>query len=848
MRREFAGDDWMMLYIWALMGVTLPLVIAGAPDVSNTVARIFFNIGIIIGAVFLTVTTVIYLIYRPKSEKIATRIMDVLVWFLALWSVVGIILRPETVNDMFPLMLMALIIVAARWSYPVTTGMTLLVMVLYGVTAWGRLSTEMSGILFGTQVLRLLTFGMVATAISFIAHRGRRMKRDSDILMRVATEISSTLDVDEVMHAVVEGISEAAGLGRCSAFLTSGDERWAHPVDITDKEPELRKRFFELKIDLRKDNAGTRAMNSRETVVITSAEDSPLLARSWTSDFKINALLVLPILMHEESIGVVFIERRGLKKYFTEREVEICEVILSQAAAGLENAMRYADEQRKRSQADILYRASRELGFTLSIEGVLENACRLAMRSTLSSGCTAFMLDNMARELVPKVGLGAGGAQKTEFPEGSEVPVTKVEDVYKLSQRPRVIMQEDPANSPILPAFLKDAGIVLMVPFFTQGRISGMLCVTDFEGRKFSDIQLDQLGAIAGQTAMAVVNSRLHENIKTRASQMASLVQLSNAIGSTADLDTILSLALDTIKRIYDSTCGLIYRVHTEDDTLRCVDSFGYREDILDKIMTPPYPKVGECWTVTEDCMIAIDDLSESEMGCKELEKISSGSSICVALKAEGRALGVMHIRSDKPKAFGEEEQQLALAIADQVAVALQRALLFEEINRLAITDPLTGVYNVRRLEYVLKDEVSRSKRYGRPVSFLMVDVDNLKSYNDNLGHQMGDEALMTIASIMSKYTRDVDKVFRYGGDEFCVILPETDTPEARVVAEKICQSVEEHGFPGEKNVPGGKLTISVGLATFPSDADNEAGLIHEADLALYTAKQRGRNSVASAV
>ncbi|MBN2168416.1 MAG: sensor domain-containing diguanylate cyclase [Actinobacteria bacterium] len=848
MKREFAGDDWMMVYIWILMAITLPLVTAGAPDISTTVARVFFYVGIIMGIFFLVGSTVTYLYYRSRSEKIATRVMDVLVWLLALWSVVGIILRPETVNDMFPLMPMALIIVAARWSYPTTMAMTAAVMVLYGVTAWVRLPAEMSGILLGTSALRFLTLGMVATAISFIAHRGRRMKRDSEILMRVATAISSTLDIDELMHAVVEGISDAAGLGRCSAFLTSGDERWAYPVDITEKDPELRKRFFELKVDLKKDNAATQAMNSRETLVITRAEDNPLLAKSWTSDFRINALMVLPILLHDEATGIVFIERRGLKKYFTEREVEICEVILAQASAALENAMRYADEQKKRSQADILYRASRELGFTLSMEGVLENACRLAMRSTLSSGCVAFMLDVMARELKPKVALSAGGVKTVEFAEGSEVPVVKVEEMYKLSQRPRVLVQEEPAKSPVLPPFLKDAGIALLVPFFTQGRISGMLCVTDSEGRKFSEIQLDQLGAIAGQTALAVVNSRLHENIKTSASQMASLVQLSNAIGSTADLDTILSLALDTIKRVYDSTCGLIYRVNEEDGTLRCVDSFGYREDILDRIMTPPYPKINECWTISEDQMIAVDDLSETEMGCRTLEKIDHGSSICVALKAEGRALGVMHIRSDKPKAFGEEEQQLALAIADQVAVALQRALLFEEINRLAITDPLTGVFNVRRLEFVLKDEVSRSKRYGRPVSFLMVDVDNLKSYNDNLGHQMGDEALVTIASIMNKYTRDVDKVFRYGGDEFCVILPETDTPEAKVVAEKICFSVEEFSFPGEKNVPGGKLTISVGLATFPSDADNEAGLIHEADLALYTAKQRGRNSVASAV
>jgi diguanylate cyclase (GGDEF)-like protein len=189
----------------------------------------------------------------------------------------------------------------------------------------------------------------------------------------------------------------------------------------------------------------------------------------------------------------------------------------------------------------------------------------------------------------------------------------------------------------------------------------------------------------------------------------------------------------------------------------------------------------------------------------------------------------------------------LALAIADQVGLALQRALLFEEINRLAATDPLTGVFNVRRLEAVLSEEVSRARRYERAVSFLMVDVDNLKVYNDTLGHQQGDVALSQIASITDSATRDVDKVFRYGGDEFCVVLPETGSEEALVVAEKIRRAIAEFHFAGEERIPGEALTISVGLASFPQDASGESELIGQADIALYSAKQHGRNSVATA-
>jgi diguanylate cyclase (GGDEF)-like protein len=166
---------------------------------------------------------------------------------------------------------------------------------------------------------------------------------------------------------------------------------------------------------------------------------------------------------------------------------------------------------------------------------------------------------------------------------------------------------------------------------------------------------------------------------------------------------------------------------------------------------------------------------------------------------------------------------------------------------RLAATDPLTGVFNVRRLEAVLQEEVSRARRYDRSISFLMVDVDNLKAYNDTLGHQQGDIALSQIASIIDSTTRDVDKVFRYGGDEFCVLLPETDSAEAGVVAEKIRRAIADFHFAGEEKVSAGSLTISVGVATFPQDADEERTLIGQADIALYAAKQMGRNSIAIA-
>ena len=163
------------------------------------------------------------------------------------------------------------------------------------------------------------------------------------------------------------------------------------------------------------------------------------------------------------------------------------------------------------------------------------------------------------------------------------------------------------------------------------------------------------------------------------------------------------------------------------------------------------------------------------------------------------------------------------------------------------MTDELTRIYNYRYLRRTLGASLQHLHTRGGVLSVVMVDVDNLKSYNDTLGHQRGDVVLSQIASIIDSNTRDVDKVFRYGGDEFCVLLPETDSGEAAIVAEKVRKAVSDFHFSGEEKVPSKEITISAGVASLPTDDGDEDELVRMADTALYAAKQKGRNSVAIA-
>ncbi|NIR47489.1 diguanylate cyclase [candidate division KSB1 bacterium] len=174
--------------------------------------------------------------------------------------------------------------------------------------------------------------------------------------------------------------------------------------------------------------------------------------------------------------------------------------------------------------------------------------------------------------------------------------------------------------------------------------------------------------------------------------------------------------------------------------------------------------------------------------------------------------------------------------------IELQKAK--EELRQLAITDGLTGLYNYRYFKDQLLQELNRARRHNLNVSVFMIDIDHFKQYNDRNGHPAGDTVLKTIARLLKDNVRNIDIAARYGGEEFALVLIETGKSAAKIVAEKIRKLVENHSFAHEAFQPNGKITISVGVATFPEDGQDFDKIVNMADQRLYRAKQSGRNTI----
>jgi len=378
---------------------------------------------------------------------------------------------------------------------------------------------------------------------------------------------------------------------------------------------------------------------------------------------------------------------------------------------------------------------------------------------------------------------------------------------------------------------------MLLAPLRSEGRVIGVVVLSRLGLSRFSEDELRLLGVLADQAAVAIENARLLAERDRHVSELAALLDISQAGGGASDERDLATVLAAKLRAAAAMQACLVSRWDQDSGRLLPIGADG-------RSLSGPTHELSAQRTMRHVLLNdeplwldpAVDNLEPAELA--RLRALDGAAMLLLPLSASGRVVGVVEFISDiGGRRFREGELALLRTMANQVASALENARLVRQLRDAAETDLVTGVYSHRHLQDRVRQETARAARAHSPMSVLMVDLDDFKHINDEHGHQAGDRVLRAIAGALRAAVRTSDVVARYGGDEFVVLMPDTDDVEARKVARRATEAVAGLAHPmADGSVV--RVTCSVGLAHHPQDGRTGKALLHAADAAMYTHKR----------
>jgi len=357
-----------------------------------------------------------------------------------------------------------------------------------------------------------------------------------------------------------------------------------------------------------------------------------------------------------------------------------------------------------------------------------------------------------------------------------------------------------------------------------------------FNGQAYNDAYLYILVFAALSAATGLIANRLRRS----AVDLSALYETGRALNSLLNAKEIMALILNIVMLDVQPDVAAIFMLDKKYKLLKIKAHRGFGEDISGWEEEVGRGLIGNTAKKLTPTLIGNSDRRRRLKNFPDFRSL-----IAVPIKVGENLQGVLVVGKHNKHAFSFENVRFLEALSSQAAISLQNASLYRRTQAWASLDGLTGVYNFRYFSERLETEWSRAVRYEKPLSLIMVDIDYFKSINDNYGHLCGDRVLRDFSELLKQQIRETDVLARYGGEEFTIILPETHYQDAYNVAEKLRQVVSEHIFKAEETDNDIKLTISLGIANYPSTAFSRGDLIYQVDQALYQAKIR-RNTLCS--
>jgi len=336
---------------------------------------------------------------------------------------------------------------------------------------------------------------------------------------------------------------------------------------------------------------------------------------------------------------------------------------------------------------------------------------------------------------------------------------------------------------------------------------------------------------------------------RREAGEVAVFHELGKALTSSLQLDQVLRTIMEKIDEFLHPDTWSLLLVDEAKQELYFELAIGNNAHTLKDIRI----KMGQGiagWVAHNQQAVIVPDVSQDTRFFSKVDektKTETHSIVAVPVRFREHCLGVIElINCMGENGFQDRDLALLEALADFAAIALENARHVQRIHELTITDDCTSLYNARHLNFILETEIYRSQRYGYEFSLVFLDLDHFKAINDTHGHLAGSKLLAEIGNVLRTHCRLIDFAFRYGGDEFVILLPQTSKESACVVARRLHRLIRETHWLTSEGLDI-RVTTSAGVASYPTDAKTKAQLLHLADEAMYAVKNSTRDNVAAA-
>jgi diguanylate cyclase (GGDEF)-like protein/PAS domain S-box-containing protein len=689
----------------------------------------------------------------------------------------------------------------------------------------------------------LLALGDLATvaierAQSYEAEK--RRAHDLSLLYELSRQTSESLDLEQVLQHIAQVAVDAVGADAASLSLLiePGQAQTVASVGLSAR--------FRGRTTVRPAGVTMTVIKTGKPVAVADTGNGNNIANPVIAEEGMRSFIALPMAGPARIIGAMMVFFRS-RRTFSDEDTRLLSTIANQAAVAIENARLFQQEQTRANQLAVFHEVGRHAASTLRLNQIYREATAAIHTGFGFYNVDAFLVENDVAVLTAISGGFSAGTKP-----GYRQPLSKGIVGWAITHGETVLCNDVSKHPCYVPGCQQETVTKseLTVPIRVDGKVFGALDVqsTDLNAFRYTDAAA--LAVVADQLALASKNALTFASLEEEKGRLELLYDIAAEVNGSLDLDETLDRAVRRITQTLNGQIGYAFLVGPDplELTMRARYHAAVAEMPVDVERRLILGQGLTGWVVATGEPALVDDVAQDPrwLYVDALDR-AVHSALSVPLARGGEVLGAITVLHPSPGVFRESHLRLLTAIAQQVAAAVSNARLHERVRETSLLDSLTQVSHHGELIRCLEAALDRAAQSGTPTSYIMLDIDHFKEYNDRYGHVTGDSVLKAIVQAIRANIKRSDTVGRWGGEEFGIVLPCTDIQHARVVADRIRQTLADVLIQDDKGNAIVKPTVSQGISSYPQFASTAAGLIDQADSALYRSKAKGRDQIVTA-